>query len=56
VQPGVGAHQRGPALVFDRAADGDARGRQRVTLGRDQVLLIALIRPNGSAYGRLGAW
>jgi hypothetical protein len=44
VQAGVGAHQRGAPGVLDGAADGGARGRQRVTLGRDQVQVVALAR------------
>ena len=44
VQPGVRAHQRGPALVLERAADGGARRRERVALGGDQVQVVALAR------------
>ena len=40
----MGAHQRGPALVFDGAADRGAGRRQRVAFGRDQVEVIALAR------------
>ena len=42
VQAGVRAHQRGPALVLDRAADRGARRRHRIAVGRDQVQVIAL--------------
>ena len=42
VQAGVGAHQRGAALVLDGAADRGAGRRQRVVLGGDQVQVVAL--------------
>jgi hypothetical protein len=45
VQAGVRAHQRGPALVLDGAADRGAGRRQRVAFGRDQVQVVALARP-----------
>src|SRR5580704_7501556 len=44
VQAGVSAHQRGAPLVVQRPANGGAGRRQRVTLGRYQVLLVALAR------------
>src|SRR5579859_2950698 len=44
VQAGVGAHQRGAPVVLERAADRGAWWRQRVTLGRDQVQVVALAR------------
>ena len=42
VQPGVGTHQPGAALVLHRADDLGAGRRQRVTLGGDQVGVVAL--------------
>ncbi len=42
VQAGVGAHQGGAPAVVDRAAYRRAGRRQRVTLRRDQVEVVAL--------------
>jgi len=41
MQAGVGTHQRGPAVVFEGAADGGPRRGYRVAFGRDQVQVIA---------------